>query len=167
MKQFDTVTKNFGGNAFFIRPFGAFDAARITGDLSSTLVPLVSGLSPAVSNAKDVDTLSEVAIDYEKLGPSLAESFSMLEGEKIEKLLRTLLVDKNNISVRLEGDRDAQQLTFDIANDIFAGDLQDMFMLAVEVIKVNFNGFFKKLAGRSGAAKSIPKATTNGLASST
>lgn len=84
MKQFDTVTKNFGGNAFFIRPFGAFDAARITGDLSSTLVPLVSGLIPAVSNAKDVDTLSEVAIDYEKLGPSLAESFSMLEGEKIE-----------------------------------------------------------------------------------
>mgnify|MGYP006918803675 FL=1 len=52
-------------------------------------------------------------------------------------------------------------------NDIFAGDLQDMFMLAVEVIKVNFNGFFKKLADRSGAAKSIPKATTNGLASST
>ncbi len=167
MKQFDTITKNFGGNSFFIRPFGAFDASRITGELSATLIPLISGLLPAVSNANDVDDLKDVNIDYDRLGPSLASSFSSLDGEKLEHLLRLLLVDKNNISVRIGGETEVRALTYDIANDIFAGDLQDMFMLAVEVIKVNFNGFFKKLADRSGAAKSIPKATTNGLASST
>lgn len=141
MKQFDTITKNFGGNSFFIRPFGAFDASRITGELSATLIPLISGLLPAVSNANDVDDLKDVNIDYDRLGPSLASSFSSLDGEKLEHLLRLLLVDKNNISVRIGGETEVQALTYDIANDIFAGDLQDMFMLAVEVIKVNFNGF--------------------------
>ena len=127
MKQFDTITKNFGGNSFFIRPFGAFDASRITGELSATLIPLISGLLPAVSNANDVDDLKDVNIDYDRLGPSLASSFSSLDGEKLEHLLRLLLVDKNNISVRIGGETEVQALTYDIANDIFAGDLQDMF----------------------------------------
>jgi hypothetical protein len=40
----------------------------------------------------------------------------------------------------------------DIVNEIFCGDVQDMFILAFYVIRLNFNGFFKRLAGPSGKA---------------
>ena len=41
-------------------------------------------------------------------------------------------------------------LTEDLANEVFCEDVQDMFLLAFEVIRTNYNGFFKKLGGRFG-----------------
>ena len=43
-------------------------------------------------------------------------------------------------------------LDMDLVNEIFCGEVQDMFILAFYVIRLNFNGFFKKLAGRFGKA---------------
>jgi len=42
------------------------------------------------------------------------------------------------------------RLTKDIVNEMFCGDIQDMFALAIEVVKVNYNGFCKKTAARFG-----------------
>ena len=42
-------------------------------------------------------------------------------------------------------------LTEDLANEVFCEDVQDMFLLAFEVIRTNYNGFFKKLGGRFGS----------------
>ena len=39
----------------------------------------------------------------------------------------------------------AQLLTEDLANEVFCEDVQEMFMLAFEVVRSNYNGFFKKL----------------------
>ena len=36
------------------------------------------------------------------------------------------------------------------ADELFCGDLQDMYQLAIKVIQLNFKGFFKKLAAQSG-----------------
>ena len=41
-------------------------------------------------------------------------------------------------------------LTEDLANEVFCTDVQDMFILAFEVIRTNYNGFFKKLGDRFG-----------------
>lgn len=38
----------------------------------------------------------------------------------------------------------------DLADEVFCGDIQDMFILCYEVIKVNFSGFFKKLGVQFG-----------------
>ena len=37
------------------------------------------------------------------------------------------------------------------SNEVFCEDVQDMFLLAFEVIRTNYNGFFKKLGGRFGS----------------
>ena len=54
-------------------------------------------------------------------------------------------------------------LTEDLANEVFCTDVQDMFILAFEVIRTNYNGFFKKLGDRFGkvaewAEKTLKKA---------
>ena len=58
------------------------------------------------------------------------------------------------------GDEEAKVLDNDIANEIFCGEVQDMFILCFHVIKLNFNGFFKKVTGQSGKVKTDPVAKT-------
>ena len=89
-------------------------------------------------------------IDVKDAAPVITKAFSSLSGDKVEELLRHLLLAGRNISVELPGER-VQLLTEDLVNEIFCEDVQDMFILAFEVIRINYNGFFKKLGSRFGA----------------
>ena len=42
------------------------------------------------------------------------------------------------------GEYSQEILDMDIVNEIFCGDVQDMFILAFYVIRLNFNGFFQE-----------------------
>ena len=81
-----------------------------------------------------------------------------IDGDKLEKLMKKLLLG-GHITVEItneEGEIDGERLNEDLANEIFCGDVQDMFLLCFQVIKLNFNGFFKKfatLSGKAGLAK--------------
>ena len=84
-----------------------------------------------------------------------------ISGDKMEKLMQKLLLG-GHIVVELpdeEGKTKAERLDMDIANEIFCGEVQDMFILCFHVIKLNFNGFFKKIAGLSGKAGSAIQKT--------
>ena len=77
--------------------------------------------------------------------------FPGLSGDKLEYLCRELLVAHGNVSVSPGGDdSDNKLLDEDAVNELFCGGLDEMFMLIFEVIKVNFSGFFKKLAAQYG-----------------
>ena len=54
-----------------------------------------------------------------------------------------------NIAIETE-DGSAKVLSEDLLNETFCTDVQDMFVLAFEVIRTNYNGFFKKLGGQFG-----------------
>ena len=75
--------------------------------------------------------------------------------------MKKLLITYENVIVELPvededgvktGEYEQEILDMDIVNEIFCGDVQDMFILAFYVIRLNFNGFFKRLAGPSGKA---------------
>ena len=154
MKQFTPVVKTIGNNRFYIRPFPAFTAA---------IAPLVVKKTGDGKKTLDAD-ISEVA-------PAMSGAFSGFSGEKLEHLSTELLVAHGNISVSPGGD-DSQntQLTMDLANDLFCGEIDEMFMLMYEVIKVNFSGFFKKIAaqyGLGGEAQAKTGPITANTASST
>ena len=44
MKQFEPTEKTLGGTQFFIRPFPAFTAARVSGELVKMLSPMMGGI---------------------------------------------------------------------------------------------------------------------------
>ena len=149
LKQLETREVTVGENIFYIRPLPAFKAANMTGELAALVLPLVSGLAPLLS---DVDTEKEgdglLDIKVEDAAPAIAGAFSSLDGDKVEKILKHLLIAGSNISVEQPGEK-VRLLTEDLANEVFCTDVQDI-ILAFEVIRTNYNGFFKKLGDRFG-----------------
>lgn len=156
LKQMEPTKETVGGYNFYIKPFAAFKAANLTGELASVLAPLLGALAPLVSDQKEGSLMD---VDAAQAAEALSNCTN-ISGDKMEKLMQKLLLG-GHIVVELpdeEGKTKAERLDMDIANEIFCGEVQDMFILCFHVIKLNFNGFFKKIAGLSGKAGSaIPK----------
>ena len=149
MKQFTPVVKKIGDNTFYIRPFPAFTAANMTGDLANIATPALAAIAPLALKVKDKEVTDLMDTDISEVAPALSGAFAGLSGDELERLCKKLLTDHQNISVLQEGG-EAKLLTEDLANEIFCGDTQDMFILMWQVVSINFNGFFKKLAARFG-----------------
>lgn len=132
-----------GGYKYYIRPFPAFYAARISGDIIKVVVPILGAVVPYMNASSDV-----LDQDISTLSPAIAKGFESLSGEACEKLLRELLI--NGGAVAVDYNNETVKLTEDIANNVFCGEMQDMYILAYHVIKRNYGVFFKKLGDRSG-----------------
>lgn len=168
MKQLESREVTVGENTFYIRPLPAFKAANLSGELAALVLPLVTGLTsliPAGTTAENTGN-GLFDIDVKDAGPAISAAFSSLSGDKIEAILKHLLIAGKNISVEVPGER-VQILTEDLANEVFCEDVQDMFILAFEVIRTNYNGFFKKLGGRFGPVVEALKQTVTPSQTST
>lgn len=150
MKQFETKTKQIGNNVFYIRPFPALTAACLSGDLAAVLTPLLGGIAPLAMQSSDNKDKALFDMNIDEIMPAITGAAATLSGDKIETLLKKLLINHRNISVALEGSDKVELMTEDLLNEIFCGDVQDMFLLAVEVVRVNFDGFFRKLGNQFG-----------------
>lgn len=150
LKQMEAQKVNIGDNTFYIKPFPAFKAANITGDLASVLSPLIGVIAPLVGNGDLMD------IDVNKAAEALS-GLTAINGDKLESLMSKLLLGEN-IVIEYEDDDGKthhEKLNRDLADEVFCGNVQDMFVLCVYVIKLNFNGFFERLATLSGKAEPV------------
>ena len=155
MKQMEAVYKTVGDYEFAITPFPAFKAANISGELAAVLSPLAGAVAPLVGAAlKDGESASVMDMDVTEAAKALS-SCSGISGDKLESLMKRLLLG-GHISVKYEADGKPRtdRLNEDLANELFCGDVQDMYVLCVHVIQINFGGFFKRLAALSGTDES-------------
>lgn len=163
MKQNEVTTKKIGDYTFYIRPFPAFTAANISGELTQLAAPIVGAVAPMFTSDDGKDGKGSVEnfmdSDLDDALPAFSKAFASLSGDKFERLMKKLLVDSKNISVSGGTIEDTEWLDTNLANEIFCGEVQDMFILCFEVIKVNFSGFFKKISGRFGSLRDITTAT--------
>ena len=168
MKQLESREVTVGENIFYIRPLPAFKAANLSGELAALVLPLVTGLTSLIPAGTTAENMGNglFDIDVKDAGPAISAAFSSLSGDKIEAILKHLLIAGKNISVEVPGER-VQILTEDLANEVFCEDVQDMFILAFEVIRTNYNGFFKKLGGRFGPVVEALKQTVTPSQTST
>lgn len=168
MKQLESREVTVGENIFYIRPLPAFKAANLSGELAALVLPLVTGLTSLIPDGTTAENMGNglFDIDVKDAGPAISAAFSSLSGDKIEAILKHLLIAGKNISVEVPGER-VQILTEDLANEVFCEDVQDMFILAFEVIRTNYNGFFKKLGGRFGPVVEALKQTVTPSQTST
>lgn len=168
MKQLESREVTVGENIFYIRPLPAFKAANLSGELAALVLPLVTGLTSLIPAGTTAENMGNglFDIDVKDAGPAIIAAFSSLSGDKIEAILKHLLIAGKNISVEVPGER-VQILTEDLANEVFCEDVQDMFILAFEVIRTNYNGFFKKLGGRFGPVVEALKQTVTPSQTST
>lgn len=168
MKQLESREVTVGENIFYIRPLPAFKAANLSGELAALVLPLVTGLTSLIPAGTTAENMGNglFDIDVKDAGPAISAAFSSLSGDKIEAILKHLLIAGKNVSVEVPGER-VQILTEDVANEVFCEDVQDMFILAFEVIRTNYNGFFKKLGGRFGPVVEALKQTVTPSQTST
>lgn len=166
LRQTEPKKETIGDYNFYIKPFPAMVAANLTGDLASLLTPVLAALLPLVGSDKGAEEGGEgdgglMDVDVDQAAASMAKSMDGFSGKKVESMMKKLLIAYKNVAVELPvededgvetGEYDQEILDMDIANEIFCGDVQDMFILAFCVIRLNFNGFFKRLAGPSGKA---------------
>ena len=124
---------------------------------TAQIMPLV-GDSDNEGDDEDGDLMD---IDVNDAAASISKSMEGFSGSKVESMMKKLLIAHKNVVVELPvmdeddvetGEYSQEILDMDIVNEIFCGDVQDMFILAFYVIRLNFNGFFKRLAGPSGKA---------------
>lgn len=149
LRQLETKEVVIGEITYYIRPFGAFQAANLTGELAAVLAPIFGAIVPLAAGISGEQGLLDV--DAGKAAEAIANCTS-LNGDKLEKLIRKLLLG-GHISLEIEdeeGRKEAQRLDLELADEIFCGEVQDMFLLCFYVIQINFNGFFKKFANQSG-----------------
>ena len=138
LRQTEPKKETIGDYNFYIKPFPAMVAANLTGDLASLLTPVLAALLPLVGNGNenqedDNGDSGLMDIDVDQAAASMAKS---MEGE-------------DDVET---GEFEQEILDMDLVNELFCGEVQDMFVLAFYVIRLNFNGFFKKLVGRFGKA---------------
>jgi len=150
LKQLEPTVEHIGDMTFHITPFPALKCANITGELANVLAPLLTAFVGLVGeNDKglfdvDVNRISDVFMGC-----------TSINGDKIEKLIEKLLLG-GNISLEHcddSGNMEVVRLNKDILNEIFCGEIQDMFILCYYVIRLNYNGFFKKFANQSGKVR--------------
>lgn len=163
LRQLEPKKETIGEFNFYIKPFPAMVAANLTGDLASLLTPVLAALMPLVGNTSD-DAEDEadgglMDIDVNDAAASISKSMEGFSGKKVESMMKKLLISYRNVAVEMPeldedgvetGEYEQELLDMDLVNEIFCGNVQDMFILAFYVIRLNFNGFFKKLAGPSG-----------------
>lgn len=148
----EPTQKQIGEYVFYIYPFSAFKAANISGELVSLISPILVSILPSVVNKDDDGGGDESLLDMDISAamPSIMQACSTLDGDKVEHMMRLLLTQNRNISFEHEQERRVKWLSEDDMDELFCGSIEDMFVLAVEVIKINFKGFFKRLGNLSG-----------------
>lgn len=159
LKQMESETHEVGGRNYYIIPFGAFKAANLSGEIASVLAPALGALTPILMSHSG-ENAEET---FDNINPnevaSAVASCSSIDGDAIERLLKKLLLG-GNVSVEMiddEGNSDIKRLTEDLANEVFCGNVQNMFVLAFYVIKMNYRDFFVSIPNQLGKAKSIRK----------
>lgn len=155
MRQLEPKRVTIGEVEYAIYPFGAFDAAAISGDLAKIIGPLLVGVLPLLDATDDSE--------WNELVPPLTSVLTTLDGDKLQNLLRQLLIVKKNISCEYrneDGQIEQKNLTIEVANELFVGNLDAMIELAVEVVKFNFGGFFTQMRTLFGNRKKNTGAKT-------
>ena len=101
MRRMQTIEKVIGENTFYIRPFGAFAAANISGELAALLSPILAGIAPLFGglDTGDNDSGTEanpLDMDIEEAMPAISSALSTISGDKVERMMRRLLIDQQN-----------------------------------------------------------------------
>lgn len=156
MKTHEARDVRVGQHSFHIFPFPAFTAASLSGELMNLVLPIITSVLPYVGS-KDSGGRSLMDVDIDEAAPAIAGAFGSISGPRLEAMLKKLLVVHRNVTVEVEdgegsGRFHAERLTEDLANELFCGEIQDMFVLAFHVIRLNLNGFFEKASGLFGGA---------------
>ena len=140
---------------FYIRPFHPFTANKILFKLKNILAGSLDEAIPLISEMIEQDNKGVMDIELDsRIIPVVFKALKNLDGDTAEELFLLLLLNHKNIAFlpsNIEGDKGtAKALDEDAINVAFTGELQDLYLLCVHVLKINYLNFFVKAPNRFG-----------------
>lgn len=166
-KMIRPTEKTIGKYTFYIYPLPAFEAAALSTEVAGLFAPLFGGIAEAFqdsTNGSTEEKKSFMDMDISKAAPYIANAFSSLSSAKVEHLIRCLLLD-NHVAVCEAEVSEAEYLTEDKCNEVFRGNVQNMFVLAFYVLMENYGDFFGNIGSQSGSAvESLKQMMSPGMA---
>lgn len=173
-RMIQPTKRDIGKFTFYIYPLPAFTAANLSTEVVSLLSPLAGSIAGAFKTSGDSSSKDDSAekkslmdMDINEAAPYIAGAFSHLSADKVEKLIRALLLG-GNVAVCEAESSDAEYLTEDKCNEVFRGNVQNMFVLAFYVLRENYGDFFVNIGSRSGdAIEAVKKMISPDMAPST
>ena len=163
LKRTEKTKITIGDYDFYVSKFGAFKSANLSGELVRLFTPIIASVVPVAykmlggdnSGKEESQSIFDMELDkgIESLAPALAGAFDNLSGNQVEVLMRRLLIEEKNVSFTEKDCMDPNKIKvmeWEDADELFCGDIQDMYLLAIKVIQLNYKGFFKKLAAPYG-----------------
>lgn len=150
MSSTDPKKVTIEGVDYAIYKFHAFYAANLSGELGRFIGPILVGLSPILS----ADRNKVVEMQLKDLMPTIIQSLKTLDGDELERLLRRLLIDQKNIACEYKDDTGhvkQEYLNEELVDRFFSGKIDQMLELAIDVINVNYEGFFGSLLNLYGS----------------
>lgn len=158
LKRTEKTKITIGDYDFYVSKFGAFKSANLSGELVRLFTPIIASIAPVAlkmlggDNSQNIlDT--ELDSGLERVAPALAGAFNNLSGKQVEEMMQKLLIEERNIGFVEKDCMDPNKvkvMEWEDADELFCGDIQDMYMLAIKVIQLNYKGFFTKLAAPYG-----------------
>lgn len=152
MKQMKREKVVIDNTTFYIRPFGAFTAAGMTASIGKIIGPVLGGVAPVITDymsGENGKTKKLTDMDFGLVASGIGDALASMDPDGLVNVLKMLLTDHSNVTFSVD-DEEPATLDEDAANEVFCQDLGSMITIAVAVIKINFSGFFEKLAARYG-----------------
>ena len=119
-----------------IRMIPARQAFQLSKDVAQVAVQLLGALGKLGTKSLDVDLGA--------IGPELGAALAGIESTKLDSLLAGLLA-------RSEAKVNGTWLPLlDVADDVFAGRVMDLYLCLFEAVKLNFPDFFDRLTQQKG-----------------
>lgn len=161
-KLLDATRVTYGDVEYAIFPFPAMTAAGIMGDLAKYIGPIVSALMPLFAGGATGKTEEEIGaaalgnamkMDMNDVVSMLQSALSTMDGESLQRVVASLLTKHGNITYEYRDDTGrpiVRKLTSAALDELFIGNLDCMLKLCVDVVRVNYSGFFSKLLSQYG-----------------
>lgn len=168
-KLMEATRVSYNDVEYAIFPFPAMVSTGIVGDLAKYIGPIVSALMPLMSGDLKGTNIDEIGMEVmdnvmkrqvDELVPVLQSAFRALDGESLQKIVKSLLIENNNISYEYVDDNGrviTRRLTASAMDELFIGNLNVMVKLCIDVVRVNFTGFFGNRLSRSGGQRGKSK----------
>ena len=148
-----------GEYKFYIRYFGAWTAQRIGLKFKDVLAKAAAAAALEIAETlknTDTENVFDVEVNADLI-PALIKILGELDVKTLEDLTMEIIINHKNVAY-VHNDNigmEPKELKYDTADQIFSGDLQDMYILIACVIKANYKNFLDRLGTRFGGLSEI------------
>ena len=155
LASYDVKSREIGGNTYYVTAFPPLKAIELLGDLQALITTGAKDMDIKNADTKEekTDSIFEKNVS---VGALIAGIGSNLRGATLVSFAQRI-VSPENVSVQRPGETKPVRLDKAIFNNLFTGNLKQLFLLINFVLEVNYEDFFEDAPNLTGFIQALTK----------